>query len=106
VLPRSGGVELAAEPVERLRDLLRGVARRTLEEQMLEEVRGAGALLLLVPRACSDPVAERDRANARDPFGDDTLAGVELRYLVLLHRQHRSEAGFGFRVRALRQQEQ
>ena len=48
VLARRGRVQLAAEPVERLRDLLRREAGRTLEEQVLEEVRDAGALLLLV----------------------------------------------------------
>ena len=87
VLARRRRVQLAAEPVERLGDLLRGVARRALEEQVLEEVRDAGALLLLVARAGADPVAERDRADARHALGDDPLAGVQLRHLVLLHRR-------------------
>ena len=94
-LPRGGGVELAAELVEELRDLLRRVARGALEEQVLDEVRDARAALGLVTRACADPEAERDRAHVRQPLGDDALAGLELGELMLGHAQDRT------RIRAL-----
>ena len=86
-LPRGGGVQLAAEPVEDLRDLLRRVRARALEEQVLDEVRDARARVRLVPRAGADPEAERDRADARDVLGDHPLAGRERRELVGLHRR-------------------
>ncbi len=86
VLARRCGVQLAAEPVERLGDLLRGVRRRALEEQVLDEMRDARALVLLVARTGADPVAERDGADARHALGDHALAGIELGDLVLLHR--------------------
>ena len=42
-LARGGRVELAAHGVEELREALRAVPRRPLEEQVLDEVRDAGA---------------------------------------------------------------
>ncbi len=48
-LARGGGVQLAAHRVEQLGDLLRAVARRALEEQVLDEVRHARAGARLVP---------------------------------------------------------
>ena len=94
-LARSGGVQLAAELVEELGDLLRRVPRRALEEQVLDEVGHARARVRLVPRARSHPEPERDRADARDALGDDSLAGRELGQLVLRHAQDRT------RIRAL-----
>ena len=85
VLARGCGIQLAAEPVENLGDLLRRVAVCALEEQMLDEVRDARAVIALVARARADPVAERDRANVRQPLGDDPLARVKLGEDVLLH---------------------
>ena len=84
-LARGGGVQLPTELVEDLGDLLRRVARRALEEQMLDEVRHAGACVGLVTRARADPEAERDRAHARDALRDDALARRELGELVLRH---------------------
>ena len=84
-LPRGGGVQLAAELVEDLGDLLRRVVRRALEQQVLDEVRHAAARLRLVARARSDPEAERDRANAGHALGDDAFARRELGQLVLRH---------------------
>ena len=74
-LARGGGVQLAAEPVEDLRDLLRGVRARALEEQVLDEVRDPRARVGLVARAGPDPEAERHGADARHVLGDDPLAG-------------------------------
>ena len=84
-LARGGGVQLAAELVEDLRDLLRRVARRALEEHVLDEVRDARARVRLVTRARTDPEAERDRADTRNPLRDDALATCELRELMLRH---------------------
>ena len=84
-LARRRRVQLAAELVEDLRDLLRRVARRALEEQVLDEVRDAGARVRLVARARADPEPERDRAHAGNALGDDALAGRELGELVLRH---------------------
>ena len=92
VLPRGRGVQLGAHRVERLGDLLRVEAPRALEQQVLDEVRDAGAVGALVARADVDPEAERDRAHARDPLGDDPLPGVELAEDDLLH-WFRSGAG-------------
>ena len=85
VLPRRGGVELAAEGVENLGDLLRVVVLRALEEQVLDEVRDARLCVRLVARARADPEPDRDRTDARHPLGDHALAGVELRDDVFLH---------------------
>ena len=70
VLARGGRVQLAAEPVEDLRDLLRRVRARPLEEQVLDEVRDPGLRRRLVSRARSDPEPERHRPDARDALGD------------------------------------
>ena len=56
-LPRGGGVQLAAEPVEDLRDLLRRVCAGALEEQVLDEVGDPRARVCLVTRAGADPEA-------------------------------------------------
>ena len=85
VLARGGGVQLPAHRVEDLGDLLRVVALRALEEQVLDEVRDARALVPLVPRAGADPEPERDRPEVRQPLGDDPLAGIQLGEHVLLH---------------------
>ena len=58
---------------------------RALEQQVLDEVRDACAVGALVAGADADPEAERDGADARDPLGDDALAGVELAQDDLLH---------------------
>jgi hypothetical protein len=85
VLARRGRVQLAAERVEDLRDLLSAVRRRSLEKEMLDEVRDAGLRLGFVPRARADPEPDRDRAHVREPLRDDALAGVELGQDVPLH---------------------
>jgi hypothetical protein len=74
VLARRGRVQLAAEPVEDLGDLLRGVGTRALEEQVLDEVGDTRLGVGLVAGARADPEAERHRADAGDALGDDALA--------------------------------
>ena len=51
-------------------DLQRGALVGALEEQVLQEVRGAGLRAGLVPRADRDPDAERDAAHRRDRLGE------------------------------------
>ena len=86
VLARGGGVQLAAEAVEGLGDLLRAVAGRALEEQVLDEVRDARLRVGLVAGARADPEADRDRAHVREALRDDALARVQLReHVLLLH---------------------
>ena len=80
-LARGRGVQLAAHRVEQLRDVLRAVAGRALEEQVLDEVGDARLRARLVARAGADPEAERDRAHAVDVLGDDPLASGERREL-------------------------
>ena len=87
VLARGRGVQLRAHRVEGLRDLLRVVGARALEEEVLDEVRDAGAIGALVARAGADPEAERHRADARHLLGDHALARVQLGEDVLLHRR-------------------
>jgi len=63
VLLGGGRVQLAAEPVEHLRDLGARVARGPLEQEVLDEMADAGATLGLVTRAGADPEAECNRAH-------------------------------------------
>src|SRR5690606_28190845 len=77
VLAAGEGVHLAPDRVDRLRDLPGRPRGRALEQQVLEEVRGAGQLGRLVPTADADPDAERDRPGSRHPLGHDADAVVE-----------------------------
>ena len=58
-------VQLAAHRVEALGDLLRRVARRPLEQQVLDEVRDTRPRERLVTRPGADPEADRRRPHAR-----------------------------------------
>src|SRR5205814_73987 len=84
-LARRGRIQLAAQSVEDLGDLLSRVGTGPLEQQVLDEVGDARFRVRLVPRPGADPEPERDRADAADPLGDQPLAGVELGEDVLLH---------------------
>ena len=81
-LARGRRIQLAAELVEDLGDLLRAVPRGALEEQVLDEVGDPGARLGLVARAGADPEAERDRPDAGQALRDDALPTLELGQLV------------------------
>jgi hypothetical protein len=85
VLARRRGVQLAAEPVEDLRDLEGAEAAGALEEQVLDEVRHAGLLGLLVARAGADPVADGGGPHMVEPLRDHALARVELGQCPVLH---------------------
>ncbi len=86
VLPGGDRVQLAAEPVEDLRDVLRGVGASALEQEVLEEMAHARPGIVLVARSAPDPEADRDRPDAVEPLRDHPLAVVERCQLVVLHR--------------------
>ena len=85
VLARGRRVQLRAEAVEDLGDLECAVARRALEEEVLDEVRDAGLRIALVARPGVDPVADRDRARLLESLGDHPLARVQLGQCPVLH---------------------
>ena len=74
VLLGGEGVELAADRVERDRDVERRALLGALEEQVLEEVRAAVQARRLVARADADPHADAGRADAGHVLGDDPQA--------------------------------
>ncbi len=76
---RGRGVEVAADRLDLLRDLPRGAALRALERHVLEKMRDAVFLLLLVAAAGADPDAER--------------GGLEMRHGVGHHRETGRKTG-------------
>ena len=100
VLARGRRVQLAAHLVEDLRDPLRIVGARPLEQQVLDEVRDPGLRVRLVTSAGADPETKRDRADAGHALGDQPLAGVELGQHVFLHGPDRTR-GLSISVLAL-----
>jgi hypothetical protein len=84
-LPRRRRVQLAAHRVEELGDVLRAVAGRALEQEVLDEVRDARAGRGLVTRPGGDPEPERRRPDAAQRLGRDALAAREGRDLGLAH---------------------
>ena len=71
VLLGGEGVELAADRVERDRDVQRRALGGALEQQVLEEVRAAVQGRRLVARADADPDPDAGRADAGQLLGDD-----------------------------------
>ena len=89
------GVGLPAHAVEGGRDVHRGARGRALEEQVLEEVRGAVALGRLVTGPDGHPVADGHRALVRHGLGEHADAagqhGAAHHGTVALVRQHAVE---------------
>ena len=77
VFLRGEGVELAADRVDRLRDVFRRPRRRPLEEHVLDKMRDAAALGRFVARAARQPDADADRAHLRHPLREETKAVIE-----------------------------
>ena len=77
VFLRRERVELAADRVNRLRDVFGGARVGPLEEHVLDEVRDAAALVALVPRPPHQPHADRHRPHMRHRLGDEAEAVVE-----------------------------
>ena len=71
VLRAGGGIEVAADRLDLLGDLPRGPARRALERHVLEQMRDAVLVRLLVAAAGTDPDAERGAFEMRHGVGDD-----------------------------------
>jgi hypothetical protein len=70
VLLGGEGVEVAAHLVDRLGDGRRRPLRGPLEQEVLEEVGGAGVSESLVTRARAHPEADAHRPGVVHPFGD------------------------------------
>ena len=68
-------VELPANRVDLLGDLLRGPIRRALEEHVLDEMRDAALGVALVPRPAHQPHADRHRPHVRHRLGHEPQAG-------------------------------
>ena len=74
-LDAGGGVEVAADRLDLLGDLARGAPRGALERHVLEQMRDAVLVRLLVAAAGADPDAERGGLQMRHAVGDDRQAG-------------------------------
>ena len=68
-------VELAADRIDLLRDLLRRSARRALEQHVLDEMRDAALGVAFVARAAHQPHADRHRSHVRHRLGDEPQSG-------------------------------
>ena len=77
VFLRREGVELAADRIDRLRDVLGRTRRRALEQHVLDEMGDAAALGGFVPRPASQPDADADRSDLGHLLGEKTEAVVE-----------------------------
>src|SRR5207245_10047746 len=79
VLFRGERVELAADRVDRLRDVFSRSRRRALEEHVLDKVRDAAALGGFVPRPARQPYTNADGTDLCPPLGENAEA---VAYLV------------------------
>ena len=77
VLLRGERVELAADRIDRLRDVFGRSGVGALEEHVLDEVRDAGLRVGLVARPARQPHADRHRPHVRHRLGDETKTGIE-----------------------------
>ena len=77
VFLRGEGVELPADRIDRLRDVLGGALLGAFEEHVLDEMRDAAALVALVPRAPHQPDTDRHRTHMRHRLGDETEPVIE-----------------------------
>ena len=77
VFLRGERVELAADRVDRLRDVFGGAGVGALEEHVLDEVGDAAARVGLVARPARQPDADRHRPDVRHRLGDETETVVQ-----------------------------
>ena len=71
------GVELPADRVDRLRDVLGRARGRALEQHVLDKMSDAALLVRLVPRTARQPHTEADRPHVAHRFSDETNPVVE-----------------------------
>ena len=77
VFLRRERVELAADGVDRLGDVLGGARAGALEEHVLDEMGDAAAVDGLVPRPARQPDAEADGPDVRHRLGDEAETGIQ-----------------------------
>ena len=77
VFLRGERVELAADRIDRLRDVLGRPRRRALEQHVLDKMGDAAALGRFMPRPARQPDADADRAHLRHLLGEKTEAVIE-----------------------------
>ena len=77
VFLRGEGIELPANGIDRLRDVLRRPRRGTFEQHVLDEMGNAAALGALVARSARQPHPDADRADLGHPLGEKTEAVIE-----------------------------
>ena len=70
-------VELAADRIDGLGDVLGAAAGGALEQHVLHEVGDAALLGRLVPRSPGQPDADADRADLCHPLGEDAEPVIE-----------------------------
>jgi hypothetical protein len=70
-------VELAANGIDRLRDVFRRSRVRALEEHVLDEMRDSAAFVRFVAGAAHEPHADRHRPDLRHRLGDETKTGIQ-----------------------------
>ena len=70
-------VELAADRIDRLRDVLGRARSGALEQHVLDEMSDAALFVRLVARAARQPDAEADRPHVAHRFSDETYPVVE-----------------------------
>ena len=77
VFLRRERVELAADRIDRLRDVFGTPGVGALEQHVLDEVGDAAALVALVPRPPGQPDPDRHRSHVRHRLGDEPEPTVE-----------------------------
>ena len=70
-------VELAADRVDRLRDVLGRTAAGPLEQHVLDEMRDPAAIARLVPGSACQPNSDTDGADMRHRLGDEAETGIQ-----------------------------
>ena len=76
-LLRRERIQLSANRIDRLRDVLGSPPSRSFEQHVLDEMRDASALVVFMPRATCQPDADTDGPHVRHRLGDKAEAVSE-----------------------------